>query len=249
MTLTFEPPYIAHRGASSLAPENTMAAFLKAKDVGASWVEFDVMLAECGEAVVIHDETLERTTNGKGNVCDFPYSYLQTLDAGRWFDPKFSGEKIPMFVQVINLLKSLQLSANVEIKAVPGQEERVVTKVLREIQQHWTSDMTPPLISSFSIPILRHVRKLAPAANIGVLIDEIFDGWQNVCLELNCFSVNVNQQLINPVLLHALVNMHKKVLTYTVNDPIRAKELFGMGVSAVFTDRFVEMVESFRGKV
>src|SRR5438552_7543288 len=86
---------IAHRGASALAPENTLAAFHKAKEIGAKWVEFDCMLASCGEVVVIHDETLDRTTNGLGRVIDYPYSYLKTLNAGSWFNPIFADEKIP----------------------------------------------------------------------------------------------------------------------------------------------------------
>src|SRR5438445_1086012 len=114
---------IAHRGASALAPENTLAAFRKAGEIGAKWVEFDVMLAADGEAVVIHDDTLDRTTNAKGNVCDYPYSYLQTLDAGSWFNPQFSHEKIPTLAEVIGVLRHCKLAANIEIKPSVGKEE------------------------------------------------------------------------------------------------------------------------------
>ena len=91
--LQFLPPVIAHRGASAYAPENTLAAFVKAAQLGIRWIECDVMQAACGEVIIFHDETLERTTNGKGDVDRYPYSYLQSLDAGSWFDPIFSGEK------------------------------------------------------------------------------------------------------------------------------------------------------------
>src|SRR5688572_22496951 len=88
------PRVIAHRGASAYAPENTMAAFSRAHALGAQWIEFDVWLAACGEVVVLHDETLARTTNGYGRVTDFSYAALQPLDAGSWFGHQFRQEKI-----------------------------------------------------------------------------------------------------------------------------------------------------------
>ena len=94
-SLLFDPPVIEHRGVSSYAPENTMSAFTRAVQLGIQWVEFDVMLAACGTPIIIHDESLDRTTNGHGNVGDYSYSYLRTLDAGSWFSPSYSGERIP----------------------------------------------------------------------------------------------------------------------------------------------------------
>src|SRR5579871_4841546 len=85
---------IAHRGASKLAPENTAASFKSARDLGAKWVEFDVQCCGSQDWVVIHDETVDRTSNGHGKVAELPYSQLKTLDAGSWFHPKFSEERI-----------------------------------------------------------------------------------------------------------------------------------------------------------
>jgi glycerophosphoryl diester phosphodiesterase len=237
----FMSPLIAHRGANAIAPENTLVAFLAAKELGAKWIEFDVMLAACGEAVVIHDETLDRTTNGTGNVCDHPYSYLKTLDAGSWFGLEFAGERIPTFKDVIAFLKQHQMAANVEIKAVEGQEEAVVKKVLADIKECWTDEMTLPLISSFSMPILQHVRKLAPKAMIGVLIHEWFAGWEDTCKTLECTSVNLNQEIITPEKIQMIQAMHKLILSYTVNTTERAQDLFLAGVNAVFTDEFEEL--------
>jgi glycerophosphoryl diester phosphodiesterase len=241
--LKFEPPLIAHRGANAFAPENTLPAFLKAHELGATWVEFDVMLAACGEAIVIHDDTLDRTTDGIGNVCDHPYSYLKTLDAGSWFSLEFANTRIPTFQEVIKLLQQQKMAANVEIKAVPGQEEAVVIKVLEDIRQHWTADMLPPLISSFSMPILYHVRKLAPNALIGVLIHEWFDGWENTCRELHCASVNVNEEILTRDKIQQIQSMQKLILSYTVNTVDRARALFMQGVAAVFTDEFPILFE------
>lgn len=128
MNISFNPPIIAHRGASKYTPENTFAAFRKAKELGINWVEFDVMLTADGEVVVIHDETLERTTNGTGAVIAQAYSYLRTLDAGSWFDPSFANEKIPTLREVIKLLNELDMFANIEIKAQSGNEETTAKK-------------------------------------------------------------------------------------------------------------------------
>jgi glycerophosphoryl diester phosphodiesterase len=118
--LIIDPPLIAHRGASAYAPENTLAAFIKAQQLGVRWVEFDVMLTRCGEVVVIHDETLERTTDGVGEVSHYPYSYLQTLDAGSWFGAQFKGEKIPTLKEVLVFLAQHSMCVNVEVKAQAG---------------------------------------------------------------------------------------------------------------------------------
>lgn len=91
------PKIIAHRGASAYKPENTIIAFQNAKELGATWVEFDVMLSADGEAITIHDVMLDRTTSGQGNVADHTYDEISQLDAGRWFAPEFAGEKSTNF--------------------------------------------------------------------------------------------------------------------------------------------------------
>jgi glycerophosphoryl diester phosphodiesterase len=234
----FVPPLIAHRGASKLAPENTLAAFQQAKDIGATWVEFDVMLTACGEAVLIHDETLERTTNGSGNVCDYSYSYLKELDAGSWYSSAYANERIPTLQAALLFLAALGLSVNIEIKAIGGQEELVVKKVLNDLKLYWPRTAPQPLISSFSMAILYHVRQQSSDALIGVLIHEWFAGWEKVCEELNCVSVNVNDAIIDVSDIHKIKAMHKMILVYTVNKPERAIQLFSEGVHAVFTDEF-----------
>lgn len=227
---------IAHRGASALAPENTLAAFQKAYEIGAKWVEFDVMLAACGEAVVIHDETLDRTTNGRGNVCDYPYSYLQTLDAGSWFNPIFSGEKIPTLTEVIKLLHHLKLAANIEIKPVLGCEEDTVKKVLQVIESYWQKDMKPPLISSFSWTVLEYVRKYSHTHFLAYLMHEWQMDWKKSCDELNCISVHVNHNILNQMRINEIKATNRFVLSYTVDDLQMARQLFEWGVDALFSN-------------
>jgi glycerophosphoryl diester phosphodiesterase len=232
--LSFKPRLLAHRGASASAPENTLAAFKLAKEQGAQWLEFDVMLAACGEVVVFHDETLDRTTNGHGPLHEQPYSYLKTLDAGSWFHPRFAGERIPRLREVLEFLEAEQLSANIEIKALPGMEKETVTKVLAQLAQY--KKIPAPLFSSFSIRALKELRLQAPGSQLGYLMDEWQTHWEAGYQELHCFSLNLNQSLLNPTVVDRLKATGTPLLAYTVNEPQRAVELLSWGVDAIFTD-------------
>lgn len=240
----FQPPLIAHRGASSLAPENTLAAFKKAYELGARWVEFDVMLTADKIPVVIHDDDLDRTTTATGNVCDYPYSYIKTLDAGTWFDPRFSKERIPTLSEVAAFLRKHTMQANVEIKSQDGFEEEAVIECLKVINKEW-NDLPPPLISSFSPQILQHVRYHSPNAFLGFLIHDWFSDWESLAQDLGCVMVDINHELLDREQVQRIKSMNKGILAYTVNDLSRAKELIGMGVDAVFTDRLPEMMDYF----
>ncbi len=226
---SFESPIIAHRGASHLAPENTLAAFRKAAELGVKWVEFDVMLAACGEVVVIHDETLDRTTNGKGNVCDFPYSYLKTLDAG-------SGEKIPTLKEVIELLREWGLTANIEIKPSVGKEEETVKKVLHVVDQYWHASMKPPLISSFSLMVLNYLRQYSKTHFLAYLMHDWNPDWKKISDELNCVSVDIHYKILNQARVNEVKATNRFVFSYTVDDPLIAQQLFDLGVDAIFTN-------------
>ena len=238
---------IAHRGASALAPENTLAAFRKASEIGAKWVEFDVMLAGCGEVVVIHDETLDRTTNGKGLVSDYPYHYLATLDAGSWFNPKFSSEKIPTLAEVIHALRQYRLAANIEIKPAVGKEEETVARVLAVIHACWQFDMPAPLISSFSEQVLRCVRHHSKTHFLAYLMDEWHEDWQKKCDEFNCISVDVNHAILNEARVKEMQKTKRFVLSYTVDNPQLAEQLLTWGVNAVFSNCPAKM-QSFLSK-
>jgi len=240
----FNPPLIAHRGASSLAPENTLAAFKKAYELGARWLEFDVMLTADKVPVVIHDDTLERTTCATGRVCDYPYSYIKTLDAGTWFDPSFSKEKIPSLSQVIAFLREHPMQVNVELKSQEGFEEEVAVESLKIINEEW-KDLPPPLISSFSMQVLHHVRYHSKDALLGILIHDWFSEWEDIADRLNCITVDINHKLLDYNQVARIKSMNKDILTYTVNDVARAKELFLMGADAVFTDKLPEMMKVF----
>lgn len=233
---SFVPPIIAHRGVSAQTPENTLAAFLKARQLGLNWVEFDVMLAATGEAVVIHDDDLKRTTNGEGRVIDCSYHYLKTLDAGSWFNPVFANEGIPLLQEVLNLLCHLQLAANLEIKPLPGYEQATVQCVLEVLQENKASLPAPLLISSFSPLVLQMIRKTSTSLLLGVLMDEWHANWQDLCAEVQCISVNLNHMLLNRTRVEEIKAQGYFVLAYTINNIERAWELLSWGVDALFSD-------------
>lgn len=227
---------IAHRGACAYAPENTLSAFRHAKTLGARWVEFDVMLSADNIAVVIHDETLERTTNGHGPVAAQSYDALAKLDAGQWFDKRFQGETIPTFSEVMACLSDCQLAANVEIKPYPGTEMKTCDVVVRQIQQHWPTNLLPPLVSSFSWEVLLQARSLDPNLHLGLLMHEWREGWSAQADQIQAVSVHLNEAIASADHVTQIRQTNRAVLAYTVNTASRAQTLYDVGVDAVFSD-------------
>lgn len=232
---------IAHRGASAYAPENTLIAMEMAAQMGAAWCEFDVMLAGSGEAIIIHDETVDRTTDGSGDVATFSLAQLKALDAGKWFDPKFTGERVPSFVELLALLRKLKLNINVEIKPSQGFDVQTAEKTVELLNQHWNIKKSPPLLSSQSLDALRTVRECEPHWHLGCVIHDWAEHWYTWVKELNCTAVSVNHHILEPNLVAGLKNIVPLVLAYTVNDVKRADELFNMGVDAIFTDVLMDL--------
>ncbi len=227
---------IAHRGASGYAPENTLISMDMAARMGAMWCEFDVMLEHSGQAIIIHDETVDRTTDGKGEVASFTLEELKKLDAGKWFDPKFSGQRIPSFTELLAQLKKLKLNINVEIKPSMGQDIPTAETTVKCLNQHWNLKESPPLISSQSLACLRTVRRLEPDWYLGCVIHDWAEDWYLWVKELDCTALCVNHEILESSLVAGLKNIVPMVLSYTVNDQQRALELYSMGVDAIFTD-------------
>jgi len=234
--LHFDPPVIAHRGASGYAPENTLSAFIKAAQLGIKWVEFDVMQAWCGEVIVFHDDELNRITTQTGLVTQHPYSYLRTLDAGSWRDLSFSGERIPTLMQTMEVLDSVNMNVNIEIKGLSNQIEKLVLSVLKQMAFYLTHQRSRILFSSFSIEALRLLRQHSAKCQIGLLLHEWLPNWQEICVELNCVSVHVYDKILTHETVRQVKKMNKVLLCYTVNDFERASQLYAWGVDALFSD-------------
>jgi len=237
------PRWIAHRGGGVLAPENTLAGIRLAARMGFAAVEFDVMLSGDGTAVLIHDETLERTTSGQGLVCATPDARLFALDAG-------GGERIPRYADAVNVCREYGLLANVEIKPAAGFERQTAETVARLSAELWQGAEVPPLISSFSLEALEIARDLAPQLPRGVLFEQVPADWLAVLRRLQAVTLNcAADRVSDEVLAEARAN-GIAVLCYTVNSGKVAKSLFERGVSAVFTDRldlFAAETSAYKG--
>ena len=238
------PKVIGHRGARNHAPENTLAAFRKAAELGITWVEFDVMLTKDLVPIIMHDEQLDRTTNGHGEVANFLYSDINQLDAGQWFSSTFINEKIPRFTDVLDCLSRYQLGANVEIKPTPGKDIITANKIISLVQSQWPLHLPPPLISSFSLESLFSVRKIDSTVPMGLLLDTWREDWLEIALELRCFSIHLNFAILTPERANAIKNAGYKLLVYTVNDINTALMLWSWGVDSIFSDCADEIIKS-----
>ncbi|WP_133129336.1 glycerophosphodiester phosphodiesterase [Legionella yabuuchiae] len=235
MLLDFEP-IIAHRGASAYAPENTMAAFKKALALGCHFIEFDVMLSEDGEPFVFHDDSLKRTTNGRGPFAKKSAKELLELDAGGWFSKRFRGESIPTLSDVLQWMISSKVHANIEIKPTAGKLEETTVAVLTSLNRHWPSSKPLPLLSSFEPDVLKLCRDLSPEAPLGLLLHTWDENWYKLADELQCVSIHLSVKAANKVRIAAIKDKGYKVLIYTVNRRRLAHKLFEWGVNAIFSD-------------
>ena len=229
---------IAHRGACAYAPENTLASMRKAHALGAQWVEFDVMLTADGEAIIMHDETLARTTNGgKRAVAETLYQDITRLDAGTWFGKQYAQKPVPTLVELLELLKKLKLNINLEIKPTPGKEVETAEKSLACLRHYWPLEASPPMISSQSPQCLRTVHQLAPELCLGAVIHEWDTPWKIWLRDYACQAASVNHLILTPENVKQLKADLNYLLAYTVNDPDRANDLYQWGVDAVFSDK------------
>jgi glycerophosphoryl diester phosphodiesterase len=234
--LKFLPPVIAHRGASRYAPENTMSAFTKAFELGCHWIECDVMLTQDRHLVIFHDDSLERTTNGYGEVSNHSLTAIRKLDAGTWFQPFFSGERVPLLIELLSFINQQSQFANIEIKAKPHQEITIANKIEKEIRNGFSHLMRHLLFSSFSIEVLTCLRQQSADFLLGLLLDEWRLDWADICHSLQCVSLHLNHHLVTRDRVKQIKSAGLLLLAYTVNDEYEAKRLFDLGVDAVFSD-------------
>lgn len=232
----FEKKYIAHRGASAYAPENTMAAFEKAVKMGATWIEMDVMLSHDGEPFVFHDDQLERTTNGRGAFGEVDSTYIKTLDAGGWFSDNFEHEPVPTLKTVLTWIASCDVNVNIEIKPFPGFSQETTMATLQAIHRYWPSYEDRVLISSFNVEALRLCRQFEPEMKMGLLLNKWQDDSLACAKELGCVSVHLNKKIALPARIRALIEAGFKVCVFTVNRRREAVKFLAMGVDAVFTN-------------
>jgi glycerophosphoryl diester phosphodiesterase len=236
------PRVIGHRGAAAAAPENTLASLRKAKELGASWVEFDVKLTRDGVPILMHDEWLQRTTSGRGEVARTTFEELQKLDAGAWFAPAFRGEPVPTLEAALRLCIELGLGINVEIKPCPGRAAETARVTVAAVRRLWPDELPAPLISSFERSCLAVARDLAPELPRGYLARGLPLRWRAELARYGCRTLHLNAGRVGARQRAAVLAAGVPLLLYTVNQPADARRLLDAGVAAVFTDRVDEVL-------
>ena len=231
------PRWVAHRGAGKLAPENTLAAFRFGAEHGYRMFECDVKLSADGVPFLLHDATLERTTNGVGPAGDQPWDQLARLDAGSWHSRAYAGEPLATFENVARFCLANACLLNVEIKPTPGQEQQTGDVVARYAARIWAGQAVPPLLTSFRPESLQAAQAAQPELPRGLLLDTLWDGCFEVARSLDCVAIVCNHGLWDA---HTVAKVHgagMRCLGYTVNDEWAAQRLLALGTDAIITDR------------
>lgn len=239
------PRVIAHRGGGLLAPENTLAGMKLARNLGFMGVEFDIMLTEDGTPILMHDETLDRTTDGSGPVAEASYSEIADLDAGAWFGNEYIGESVPSFAAASALCREVDLWANVEIKPTPGTERETGEVAARMAKMLWAGADLPPLLSSFSPLALEAAAVEAPELPRALLVKQIPANWQALMQRLQCVALHASHRHLDAVLVKAVHSAGYGMLAYTVDDSELALNLLEWGVDALVTDQLDVITSNF----
>ncbi len=228
------PRVFAHRCGGALAPENTLVGLNVAARYGCG-VEFDVMLSADDTLFVIHDETLERTTNGRGRVAETSDAVLAELDAGIGHDARFAGEPVPRLARILARCKELGLAMNIELKPSAGTD-RETASALAAMLAGIALDR-PPIVSSFSEAALAVFAQAAPATPRGLLVEAIPPDWEARCRRLGVVALHVECSKVSEPFAETVKRAGLWLATYTENDPLRAAEQLRWGVDCVITDR------------
>lgn len=254
----YRPQVIAHRGASGAAPENTLAAFRLALEQGADVIETDVHASADGVPVLLHDVTLERTSNGKGNLMDKSLSELRALDAGSWFGPAFAGEALPSLEDALKLINGKAIFL-IEIKhgpkgmIYPGLEAAVADLIRRYDAVKWC------IIQSFEPEVIDNMQRVAPELVCHKLIVSprrywpgYFDGKMRKGNPLDAQhvrAVNPNHRALYKAFIRQAHARKLEVHTWTVNSEADMQRCIELGVDGIITnypDRLIRLLDDKR---
>lgn len=231
-----KPIKIGHRGASGYCPENTMASYQKAIDLGVDFIEIDIHMSKDGKLIVHHDPQLDRTTNGKGLLKDYTSEQLMKMDAGSWFNPDFCHERIPLLTEVLDKFLP-QAGILIEIKHPelnPGIEQ-VLTTVLKNYQ----SDHKRIMIHSFDVASMKKCHELMPSIPVGVLVKNsplgISDKFLHEVSEFAAF-VNPKHTMMSAKLKQKIHRHGMRAFTWTVNDKKKLKAFEAIKLDGIITD-------------
>lgn len=230
-----KPLVFAHRGASAYAPENTLSAFDLAVQQGCDGIELDVHLSLDKKLIVIHDEHIEKTTNGKGLVQDLTVEELKEYDAGSWFNETFKGEKIPLLEEVFELVPP-HILINVEIKNIPSFYEGIEHELCQIIRKYKREETL--VVSSFDHQSLLEVNRICPEVKIGLLyVSNLFDHVKYAeSIHVPVYSLHPKHDCIKRQDIKKAVQKGLYVFPWTVNNTEQMKEMVTYGFSGIMTD-------------
>jgi glycerophosphoryl diester phosphodiesterase len=230
------PLWIAHRGAGTLAPENTLAAFRLGAQHGYRCFECDVKLSADGVPFLLHDATLERTTSGRGAAGELDWAALARLDAGSWHGRSWAGEPLTTLQALARWARANGFLLDLEIKPTPGREQETGRVVAQRVRELWAGDAAPPLLSSFRPDALRAAQEAAPELPRSLLLDSLWPGWEGEARALGCVAVITHHPLMDGALIERIKAEGWRALCYTVNEPAEAERLLALGIDGIVTD-------------
>ncbi len=242
-----KPLVIAHRGYRAKYPENTLAAFEAAVDCGAQMIELDITLTKDRKIIVIHDDSLERTTNGTGPVREHTLEELKRLDAGSWFDPAYNGERLPTIEDVFHLIDN-RIFVNIEIKRTAYEPDNPPDAIEKQVIDLVRSRKMKSLVlvSSFEPNLLININKIDREIHTSFLSEnKADDKTVSFCKQYHMVSWNPDFRILTQDQVTMMHNKNINVIPYTVNAIKDAKRLIKMGVDGVFTDDPTLMVQYF----
>ncbi|WP_295640498.1 glycerophosphodiester phosphodiesterase [uncultured Methylibium sp.] len=230
------PFWIAHRGAGKLAPENTLAAFGLGLSHGYRMAECDVTLSADGVAYLLHDERLERTTDGRGVAVEQSWDALSRLDAGAWHGARHAGEPLPSLATLAGFAQARGLALNLEIKPGPGDDARCGRIAAAETARLWAGRSPLPLMSSFSRVALQAARDAAPGLPRAHLFEWLPADACEQALDLGCVAIVAHFSGLDAAAISLAHAAGLRVLSYTVNDAAVAERLRAAGIDGLITD-------------
>lgn len=231
------PYWIAHRGAGKLAPENTLAAFRLGAQHGYRMYECDAKLSADGEVFLMHDATLERTTNGQGLGGEQAWHALSQLDAGGWHSRAYAGEPLPRLEALARFCLLNGHHLNIEIKPTPGTERATGAGVAHEAARLWADQAVPPLLTSFQPDALDGAQTAVPDLPRGLLLETLWEGWLEQAQALGCVAVVCHYALWDATTVARVHQAGMRALSYTVNNESVAQHLIALNTDGIITDR------------
>ncbi|MGE8519314.1 MAG: glycerophosphodiester phosphodiesterase [Alcaligenes faecalis] len=232
------PALIAHRGAGKIAPENTLAAMRIGAQNGFRMMEYDVKLSRDAVPVLLHDDDLDRTSNGQGRASRLTLAELSALDFGAWHSSAYAGEPIPTLSSIAAFTLANQVHSNIEIKPTTGDEAETGRQVALAAQALWAQASLPPLLSSFSEAALEAAQHAVPTLPRALLIEEeVPADWPERLERLGCMGLNLNDRFVTQALVQEIRQKGYTVAVWTVNDAERVRELLDWGCNGIFTDK------------